>query len=391
MLSFLHSFRHAFALLFICAILIVCPASIQRPDSSVAAHPEKRGELQQIIDRITEPSGYFGSDNLVSNELSYQHVLSRMQQDGVSGGAYIGVGPDQNFTYIAHIKPRIAFMIDIRRDCNLQHFMFKAVFHLARNRAEYLALLFGKPLPKDLKKWEQASISDLVVNYVDRTPSNPKLIEKNWTDIRKKIQSFNLTLNQADYDKIREIYNAFTQSGLEVRYTIRDRPSGRFFPAFRDLLLEKDLEGRQRNYLASEESYQFLKKMQERNLIIPVTGDLSGTKALREIGKYLQETGDKVSAFYTSNVEFYLFRQDNAFQRFVENVKYLPIDKRSVIIRSYFNYAYYAYQHPQTVDNHFSVQLLQTIDSLVRDMGAGGYDNYYDLVTKRSLDLRTEP
>src|SRR5581483_6676768 len=231
----------------------------------------------------------------------------------------------------------------------------------------------GKPLPKDLKKWEQASISDLVVNYVDRTPSNPKLIEKNWTDIRKKIQSFNLTLNQADYDKIREIYNAFTQSGLEVRYTIRDRPSGRFFPAFRDLLLEKDLEGRQRNYLASEESYQFLKKMQERNLIIPVTGDLSGTKALREIGKYLQETGDKVSAFYTSNV------------------KYLPIDKRSVIIRSYFNYAYYAYQHPQTVDNHFSVQLLQTIDSLVRDMGAGGYDNYYDLVTKRSLDLRTEP
>jgi len=47
--------------------------------------------------------------------------------------------------------------------------------------------------------------------------------------------------------------------------------------------------------------------------------------------------------------------------------------------------------YPQAVDNHFSVQLLQTIDSLVRDMGAGGYDNYYDLVTKRSLDLRTEP
>lgn len=391
MLRSLHQFRHAIAFLFVAVYFVASPVGMQRPDASVAARAEKRGELQQLIDRITEPSGYFGSDNLVSNELSYQHVLSRMQQDGVSGGAYIGVGPDQNFTYIAQIKPRIAFMLDIRRDANLQHLMYKAVFHLARNRAEYLALLFGKPLPKDLKKWEQASITDLVVNYADRTPSNPKLIEKNWTEIRKKIQSFNLTLNQTDYDKIRETYTAFTSSGLEVRYTIRDRPSGRFFPAFRDLLLEKDLEGRQRNYLANEESYQFLKKMQERNLIVPVTGDLAGTKALREIGRYLQETGDKVSALYVSNVEFYLFRQENSFQRFVENIKFLPTDKRSVIIRSYFNYAYYAYTHPQTVDNHFSVQLLQTIESLVRDSNSGGYENYYDLVTRRSLDLRTEP
>ena len=391
MLRSFHQFRQAIAFLFVTVWFVASPAGMQRPDASASARPEKHGEMQQLIDRITEPSGYFGSDNLVSNELSYQHVLSRLQQDGVSGGAYIGVGPDQNFTYIAHIKPRIAFMVDIRRDANLQHLMYKAVFHLARNRVEYLAVLFGKPLPKDLKKWEQASITDLVVNYADRTPSNPKLVEKNWTEIRKKIQSFNLTLSQTDYDKIREIYNAFTSSGLEVRYTIRDRPSGRFFPAFRDLLLEKDLEGRQRNYLANEESYQFLKKMQERNLIVPVTGDLAGTKALREIGRYLQETGDKVSAFYVSNVEFYLFRQENSFQRFIENIKFLPIDKRSVIIRSYFNYAYYAYTHPQTVDNHFSVQLLQTIESLVRDSNSGGYEHYYDLVTRRSLDLRTEP
>lgn len=387
---FLHQFRHFFTFLVVTLFFVCSPADIQRPDTSVVAHAEKRSEMQQIIDRITEPSGYFGSDNLVSNELSYQHVLGRLQMDGVSGGAYIGVGPDQNFTYIAQIKPRIAFMLDIRRDANMQHLMFKAVFHLARNRVEYLAYLFGKPLPKDMKRWEQASITDLVVNYADRTPSNPKLVEKNWNEVRRKIQSFNLTLSQADYDKIREIYNAFASAGLEVRYTIRDRPSGRFFPAFRDLLLEKDLDGRQRNYLASEESFQYLKKMQERDLIIPVTGDLAGTKALREVGRYLQETGDKVSAFYVSNVEFYLFRQDDAFQRFVENLKFLPIDKRSVIIRSYFNYAYYAYQHPQTVDNHFSVQLLQTIESMLRDMDTGGYDNYYDLVTKRSLVLRTE-
>ncbi|MFN0120363.1 MAG: hypothetical protein ACKV2V_07670 [Blastocatellia bacterium] len=391
MLRFLPPYYNFPGALLLTLCLIGCPASVSGPSALMAGLPEKRGEMQMIIDRITEPSGYFGSDNLVSNELSYQHVLSRLQQDGVSGGAYIGVGPDQNYTYIAQIKPRIAFMIDIRRDANLQHLMFKAAFHMSRNRLEYLSLLFAKPLPREPKKWEQASVTDLVVNFADRTPSNAKLAEKNWEEMRRRVQGFNLTLSPADYEKIHEIYNAFVSMGLETRYTIRDRPSGRFFPAFRDLLLEKDLEGRHRNYLANEEYFQYLKKMHERHLIIPVTGDLAGQKALREIGRYLQETGDKVSAFYTSNVEFYLFRQPESFQRFLENVKFLPIDKRSVVIRSYFNYAYYAYQHPQTVDNYFSVQLLQTIESMMKDGAAGGYDNYYDLVTKRSIDLRVDP
>ncbi|HYE72666.1 MAG TPA: hypothetical protein VEF04_05015, partial [Blastocatellia bacterium] len=97
---------------------------------------------------------------------------------------------------------------------------------------------------------------------------------------------------------------------------------------------------------------------------------------------------EKVSAFYTSNVEFYLWRQTGSFERFVENLKSLPIDNNSVIIRSYFNYAYYAYQHPQTVENYFSVQLLQTIDSLIKDQSAGGYQGYYDLVTRHIVELK---
>jgi hypothetical protein len=391
MLNRLHQRGRIFAALLVTFFLICSPLSVQKSEAVGLPSAPKESQFGQLVERLSEPAGYFGSDNLVSNELSYQHVLSRLEQTGISGGAYIGVGPDQNFTYIAHIKPRIAFMLDIRRDAMMQHLMFKAIFQLSRNRLEYLGLLFAKPLPKDAKKWEQRSLSDLIVNFVDRTPSNPKLIEQHWQDIRKKIGGFGLNLTPTDYDKIREIYTAFNQAGLEVRYTIRDRPSGRFFPSYREVLLERDLDGRQRNYLSSEETWQYLRKMHEQNLIIPVTGDLSGPKALREIGKYLKETGDKVSAFYTSNVEFYLMRQENAFNRFAENVKTLPIDNRSVIIRSYFNYAYYAYQHPQTVDNYFSVQLLQTIESLTRDMGAGGYDSYYDLVTRRSLDLRTEP
>ena len=62
--------------------------------------------------RLSEPGGYFDSDNLISNETSYLHVLGKLRELNVSNGVYIGVGPDQNFTYIAKIRPRMAIIID---------------------------------------------------------------------------------------------------------------------------------------------------------------------------------------------------------------------------------------------------------------------------------------
>ena len=282
-------------------------------------------------------------------------------------------------------------MIDIRRDCLLHHLLFKALFMMSRNRAEYLSLMFGKPVPAHLKDWNKRSLKELI-EYIDRTPSDAKLYEKYRTDIKQLITKFGFNLSDREHEAIQRIYQAFYQSGMEVRYVIRDRPmpSNRYFPSYRSILLETDLNNQQRNYLATEDSYQFLKKMQDQNLIIPVTGDLAGEHAVRAIGKYLQETGEKVSAFYVSNVEFYLWRQSGSFERFVQNLKSLPITDKSVIIRSYFNYAYYAYQHPLTVENHFSVQLMQTINSVVKDMepAAGGYNSYYDLVTRHLIEYK---
>jgi len=348
---------------------------------------EKRYDFSQVVARLSEKAGYFGSDNLVSNELSYQHVLGALSKMDVAGGAYLGVGPDQNFTYIAQIKPRIVFMVDIRRDAMLQHLLFKALFMMSRNRAEYLSLLFARPLPKDFKRWNDRPIRDLV-DYFDRTPLDQRLADKLKLEVHKKLASFGLMLSQRDLETIDEIYQAFYTDCLEVRYTIRDRPTGRFFPAYRDLMLEKDLEGRHRNYLATEADFQVIKTLQDRNLIIPITADLSGQKAVKAIGEFLKEINEKVSAFYVSNVEFYLWRYDTML-RFVENLKSLPIDDKSVIIRSYFNYAYYTNVHPQTIDNSFSVQILQTIDSMLKDYSSDRpYDSYWDLATRRSLELK---
>ena len=73
-------------------------------------------EFWQLVTDMSEAGGHFPSDNLVSNELTFQWVIPELQRLSGEGRAYLGVGPDQNFTYLASLQPNIAFIVDIRRD-----------------------------------------------------------------------------------------------------------------------------------------------------------------------------------------------------------------------------------------------------------------------------------
>src|SRR5688500_650149 len=104
----------------------------------------------RMITEFSEPDGYFRSDNLVSNETTFQHVIPELVRTLGAGGVYLGVGPDQNFTYMVALRPRIAFIVDIRRGAMLQHLLYKALVELSDDRAAFLALLFGRPAPAGL-------------------------------------------------------------------------------------------------------------------------------------------------------------------------------------------------------------------------------------------------
>src|SRR5262249_14056089 len=88
------------------------PVTPHQPSKSLERALAKE-QFAQIVEKFSEPKGYFDSDNLISNEASYLHVMGKMRQMKVSGGAYIGVGPDQNFSYIAQIRPAVVFITDI--------------------------------------------------------------------------------------------------------------------------------------------------------------------------------------------------------------------------------------------------------------------------------------
>jgi hypothetical protein len=353
--------------------------------SAAAAEPVQQDTaFGRLIERLSEEGGYFDSDNLISNEASYLHVIGKLDRLGVQGGAYVGVGPDQNFSYIAQIRPNVAFMIDIRRDNLLQHFLFKALFARARNRLEYLCLLFGKPVPRDLSRWEQRDIGELLA-YIDTVPSNDQFFQRTLAHVAATAKSFGYPLSESDLGTIRRFHSAFYDAGLDLRFSSYGRSPRSYYPTYRQLLLEKDLDGKQASYLVEEEDFQFLKSLQGRNRIIPVVGDLAGDHALAAIASYLRAHNERLSAFYTSNVEFYLMAGDS-FDRFARNVTQLPRDPKSVIIRSYFGRGY---PHPQAVPGYYSTQLMQLLEAFVRDEAAGGYRSYSDLVVRNTIDLRS--
>ena len=349
------------------------------------APAEADSAFATLVAKLSEPGGYFDSDNLISNEASYQHVLGAMARLKVTGGAYIGVGPDQNFTYIARIRPKVVYMIDLRRDNLLQHLLYKALFDLSRNRAEYLSLLLGRPSPKDVESWDWRSVDNLVAHF-DSVDARRELYDSARVAVARKVVTYGIPISAGDLETIARIHGRFVSSGLGLQYESLNRTSRRNYPTWRSLLVERDLDGKQGNYFASEADFQFVKSLHARNLIVPVVGDLAGAHALRAIGRDIAARGEKVSAFYVSNVEFYLMR-NGTFGPFIENVKTLPRDSRSVIIRSYFN-GPYSFGHPQYVPGYFSTQLLQTLESLATEYAHGGYGDYLDLVTKHSLPLR---
>jgi hypothetical protein len=338
-----------------------------------------------LVARLSEPGGYFDSDNLVSNELSYQHVLGAMRRLKVSGGAYIGVGPDQNYTYIAKVRPKIAYMIDVRRDNLLQHLLYKSLFDLSRNRAEYMALLFARPVPKDIASWDRRGI-DQIIAYMDSVAPRRELYDSLRGVIATRVATYGIPLDARDLETIARIHGQFAAAGLNLQYESLNRPSRRNYPAYRELILERDLDGNQANYFVNEDDFQFVKSLHAKNLIVPVTGNLAGSHALRAIGRDIAARGERVSALYVSNVEFYLMRE-GTFDAFAASVRTLPHDSRSVIIRSYFGGGFYG-SHPQSVPGYFSTQLLQAVDTFVAESARGGYATYMDLVSKHNLDLK---
>jgi hypothetical protein len=302
------------------------PLASQRTAVALPAALSDR-EFWSLVEEFSEPDGYFQSENLVGNERPLQQVipaLERMRR----GDAYLGVAPDQNFTYIVALQPSIAFIVDIRRGNLLLHLMYKALFELSDDRADFLSRLFARPRPAGLDG--QTPVDALLDSYWE-VESDAALAARTGRAISDRLTgAHEFRLSADDLGRIAGIYDMFVRYGPALSYS---PGSARGMPSYADMQLATDLAGRPRAYLATEANYRLVKDLETRNLIVPIVGDFAGPKAVRAVGTYLRQHGLVVRAFYTSNVEQYLFRNDAAMT-FYANVGTLPTDNDSVFIRS---------------------------------------------------------
>jgi hypothetical protein len=356
-------------------LLLLCtPAAVLH---EVEASPLNAGQFVQLMQSLSEESGYFWNDNYVSNEASYLHPLKKLRELGIQGGIYLGVGPNQNFTYIAKLKPRYAFIIDIRRQNLLEHLIFKALFHFASDRREYLSLLLSRPLEADALS-EDCTIDELVRYFQAKAPDS-RLYHQTEARIRSYLTDcFPLNLTPQDLINIDKVHRAFFLRGVSIKYDFIP------VPTYAEFLLERDLEGKQQNFLNSASDFRYLKRMQEENRIIPVVGDFAGPHALITLGKYLREHNEKVMVFYTSNVEQYLMR-NSSWGRFMNNLRELPLDEKAVFIRTYWsNYI----QHPEELAGYKFTQTLQWVVPFVKTYDPRAPYSYWDLVTRDTIKLK---
>jgi hypothetical protein len=360
--------------------LAACDAAAPRLSPLAAQTALTDADFAALVARVSEEGGYFDTDNLISNESGYLKVVDALERLGLRGGAYVGVGTDQNYSYIAAIRPDIAFIIDVRRDNLLHHLLLKALAERSETRVEFLAALHGVEAPQSPAEWTVREVGD-VVAWIDGarrlTDGGASLQD----DVAAAIDDFGVSLTEADHATIRRFHRTFIDAGMSLRFTSFGRAPRPYYPTYRQLVLETDIDGDRASYLATEEAYHVVRALHLANRIVPVVGDMSGPKALREIGVVLGELDLRLTAFYASNVEFYLW-QAGTFGRWVDNLAAVPGHDGAVVIRSYFPNA--GRDHPSSLPGYHSTQSLQPVAALLD----GRFGSYWEVVTRGIVGLR---
>src|SRR5688572_1971924 len=298
------------------------------PDSLTSA------EFWAFFTSISEPDGFFLSENFVSNEVSFQEVIPTLQKTLTKDGVYLGVGPEQNFTYISNLGPRMAVIFDIRRQNAMQHLLYKALFELSSTRAEFVSRLFSRPAVARLAAGIDVKA---LFDSAAAAPASDSAYNANFAaiiDVLTKQHAF--ALPDADIESIAHVYKVFFKAGTDVNYGYRSGSQyvRTTYPTYGMLQTATNADSVQMAFLANEDRYNAVRSLQLKNLIVPVVGDFGGPAAIKSVAKWLRARSLMVTAFYVSNVEQYLWRESGSAERFYANVSALPIDTTSHFIRS---------------------------------------------------------
>src|SRR5262249_23637580 len=291
-------------------VLVLCIALLPVGHAAPPA-PDKLTNQQfwNLSKEWSEEDGVFRSDNLLSNETSFQYIIPDLLKVAKPGRVYMGVGPEQNFTYIAALKPTMAIIIDIRHGNLDVHLLYKALFELSKDRADFVSRLFSRKRPDGLTA--QSTAVQLFDAYA-KAEGSREFYEENLKAIEEQlVKKHAFPLSSGDLDGIRWAQSNYYRFGPAISYNsslstgqppeIVGATGGNRFGNnmvnYATLMTADDGRGENRSFLSSEENFLFLKDLKTRNLFVPVVGDFGGTKAISRAARYLQSVEGVVAAF----------------------------------------------------------------------------------------------
>jgi hypothetical protein len=315
--------------LFTAAIIVALMSALAAQTATLPSEIIDKDFWRMIVD-LSEPGGSYPYENFVSNELQVQDVIPALKVTTKPGGVYIGVGPEQNFTYVSALQSKLAFVVDIRRQNMLELLMYKTLFELSPDRATFVGNLFSRVRPAGLDT--KSSAAALFAAY-EKAKVDPALYAKNLQAIKASVTKHGFQLSNEDLNKIEYVFQVFSKGGPGITYEFSSAsPSSLANPSsYTRIMTTTDPSGKNSAFLANEENYLYVREMQRKNLIVPLVGDFAGPAVIRNIGRYLKERNSTVGVFYISNVETYL--DESQKQAFYANVTALPVDSSSMFIR----------------------------------------------------------
>ena len=309
----------------------------------------------RLVSDFSEEGGSFRFEYM-SNEQLFQYVIPRLKENRKPGGVYLGVGPEQNFTYIAALQPKMAFIFDIRRQNMIEHLIYKAVFEMSFDRADFLSRLFSRKVPTSVT---EKTTPRALFQAFRGSAADPELYRRNLQAIKDRLmKDHKFRLTAEDQSSIDYIYRIFFEAGSAFSYA--GTYGGFGGSTYADLMTATDENGQARSYLACADDAGAL--------------DL----ALRRVGRYVKDHGAAVAAFYTSNVEQYLFQQGDDWSQFLASVSTFPLDASSTFIRS-SHFAYGEASQRQLNRSRF-IQLLSPMAEVTKAFNAGRLRSYEDLI-----------
>ncbi len=326
--------------------------------------PARDQSIARIVETISEADVGKPADNFVTNEDSFARVASDLARLAPSDGVTIGVGPDQNFTYIAHSKPRLSFLVDFRRRNALLHLIHKSLFTIARNRAEYLSMLTGR----NLGALPGEPSAEELVAAVEGVAFDRNQLERTIDQVVDFLAPLKL-VSDPEWPEIATIQSKLAGPGLGARFLALP-----MYPTLGRLIRSRDRQNQPAHFLAREDWFQVVRNSQIGDRVIPVVGDFAGHHALANLGEWLGRRGLAVSVIYVSDVEFFLLRSGR-FASYIDNLAKLPWKPDALLIRTSTR----EIDHPERLSGDSSTTILRPVAKFLDDAKAGRIKSIDDL------------